>query len=70
MVPFPLAILIWLAVPVRVALVRVFPVLLPISSWPSVYVLCPVPPKATGIAVPFQVPVVMVPSVLMFDEPV
>ena len=30
--------------PVSVALVRVFPVVFPISSWPFVYVVCPVPP--------------------------
>ena len=37
---------------VNVALVSVLPVLLPISSSPSVYDVCPVPPLATGSAVP------------------
>ena len=37
---------------VRVAFVSVLPVVLPISNCPSVYDVCPVPPFATGRAVP------------------
>ena len=37
---------------VKVPLVKVFPVVLPIKSCPLVYVVCPVPPLATGKAVP------------------
>ena len=33
---------------VKVALVKVLPVELPINNWPSVYVVWPVPPLATG----------------------
>lgn len=45
---------------VKVALVRVLPVLLPISSWPSVYDVCPVPPLETAKVAdnPAAVPVV------------
>jgi len=35
---------------VSVAFVRVLPVLLPMSNWPSVYVVCPVPPLVTATA--------------------
>ena len=46
-VPCPLVIV--TPVPaVKVAGVRVLPVVLPIRSWPSVYEVCPVPPLATG----------------------
>ena len=47
MLPAPLVIVIpepW----VRVARVSVLPVVLPISNCPLVYVVCPVPPAATG----------------------
>ena len=33
---------------VKVALLSVLPDELPISNWPSVYEVCPVPPLATG----------------------
>ena len=45
--PFPLAIYIPLPA-VRVALDNVFSLVLPISNWPSVYVVWFVPPLATG----------------------
>jgi hypothetical protein len=39
----------WSAEPcVKVALVKVLPVVLPISNCPLVNVVCPVPPEATG----------------------
>jgi hypothetical protein len=43
---------------VRVALVRVLPVVLPINNWPSVKVVCPVPPLVTGnVPVKFEIEV-------------
>ena len=45
--PAPLVMLIFVPA-VNVALVNVFPVLLPIRSWPLVYEVWPVPPLATG----------------------
>ena len=47
---------------VKVALVRVFPVVLPIRSCPSVYVVCPVPPYRTPTAVACHTPVAIVPT--------
>jgi len=54
---------------VSVALLNVLPLVLPIKSWPSVYEFWPVPPLATATAVPFQVPVLIVPSVVMLLAP-
>ena len=45
---------------VRVALVRVLPLVLPIRSCPSVYVVCPVPPFTT-----LRVPVERTPDALV-----
>ncbi len=39
------------------------------ASKPVVLVVAPVPPLATVMAVPLQVPVAMVPRVVMFEEP-
>lgn len=47
MEPLPFVTIISLEVPVRVALVSVFPDVLPMRSWPSVYVVWPVPPFDT-----------------------
>ena len=53
---------------VRVAFVSVLPVLLPMSNCPSVYVVWPVPPLATGSAVPDS-EIASVPEVVI-GEPV
>jgi hypothetical protein len=53
---------------VRVAFVSVLPVLLPMSNCPSVYVVWPVPPLATGSAVPDS-EIASVPDVVI-GEPV
>ena len=68
MVPVPLVI----SIPspsLSVALVSVFPVVLPIRSWPLVYVVCPVPPWSTATVVPSHVPDAMVPTVVILDVP-
>ena len=67
-VPVPLAMV--MPVPwVRVALVRVLPVVLPMSNCPLVYVVCPVPPWSTAMVVPCQVPALIVPRVVMLVVP-
>ncbi len=48
MVPLPFVTITWFAVPVSVLLDKVFPVVFPINNWPSVKVVCPVPPFDTG----------------------
>ena len=48
MEPLPLVTITSLEVPVKVALVRVLPDVLPMRSWPSVYVVWPVPPLPIG----------------------
>src|ERR1035438_8069847 len=80
MEPLPLVTTISFEVPVKVPLVSVFPVVLPMRSWPSVYVVCPVPPFATAkvpevifeplrLVSPDPLPVKVFEPILMFPKP-